>query len=75
MTANIRHRAELAVAAPNDQNRLVRDRGREKLTRFTHLIGAAGELPGPSEDIAILGLEYFRIEVVARWNRARERQT
>src|SRR5207302_6699205 len=52
VAADIRKRAQLAVIAANEQQRLVGDGRRKVLTRLPYLLGAAGELPRGTEDAA-----------------------
>ena len=71
MTADIGQRAQLAIRSSYDQERLIRDRGREELSRLAHLIGAAGQLPTAREHVAVLIVENVRVEVVRRGERPR----
>src|SRR5205823_10373127 len=45
VAADVRHRAEHAVGAADDEQRLLGDGRGEELPRLAHLLGAAGELP------------------------------
>src|SRR5436190_5056375 len=69
MTADVRQRANFAVVAANDQQRLVGDIGREELAALAHLILMTDELPGAAENRPVLRAEDLRVVVVVRRDR------
>src|SRR5262245_17015171 len=69
MAAHVEEPAQLAVVAPDDEDRLVRELPREVLAGLADLVGAAGELPGARERRAQLEVENARIDVPRRRDR------
>jgi hypothetical protein len=74
VAADVRERAQLAVIAADDEERLVGDLRGEVAARLRDLLRAPDELPGLGEDRPLLGLEHRGVEVPARRQRRRARK-
>ena len=66
MAADVVERAQLAVEAMGDDDRLVEDRDGDEVPHPLELIGPCHQLPGPPEDALLLRLEDLGVDVVAR---------
>src|SRR5262249_12142144 len=66
VAADVGQRAQRAVVAADDEQRLAGQRGGEEVAHGAHLVGAPDELPRPREDVPLLAAQDRRIDVEAR---------